>query len=239
MKLKCIIVDDEPMARKVLEEYINDTGFLQLVGKAENPLKANDILNTESVDLLFLDINMPKLSGVEFLKASSNLPLTIFTTAYAEYALEGFELNVLDYLVKPISFERFLKACNKAKDYFQLKSANGSDATPQPDFFFVKCDGKIEKVFYGDLFYIEAMMNYVILHTRNRKMVIYLTIKTILEQLPPAVFLKVHKSFIVNIAKVISIEGNELDLGIGKVVISQNNYEQVMKTILQNKMIKR
>ena len=116
MKLKCITVDDEPVARKVLQEYVEDIDFLELAGSAENPLKANAILNNEKVDLMFLDINMPKLSGIEFLRTSVNLPMVVMTTAYAEYAIDGFELDVIDYLVKPFSFERFLKACNKAKD---------------------------------------------------------------------------------------------------------------------------
>src|SRR4051794_20497892 len=120
-QLNCLIVDDEPVARKILEEYIADIDFLNLAGKTENPLKAASLLNQTQIDLIFLDINMPRLSGVEFLKSSVNLPAFIITTAYPEYAVEGFALNVLDYLVKPISFERFLKACNKAKNYFDLK----------------------------------------------------------------------------------------------------------------------
>src|SRR5690349_5905850 len=121
MKLNCIIVDDEPVARKLLEEYVEDVDFFQLIGKAENPVKANALLNNNKVDLMFLDINMPKMTGIEFLRTSASLPLTVLTTAYTEYAIEGFELDVLDYLVKPFSFERFLKACNKAKEYFELQ----------------------------------------------------------------------------------------------------------------------
>src|ERR1700730_7159953 len=115
MKLKAIIVDDEPVARKVIREYMEDTDFLELAGMAENPLKADTILNEQPVDLIFLDINMPKLSGIEFLRTSKRLPMVIITTAYVEHALDGFELDVVDYLVKPFSFERFLKACNKAR----------------------------------------------------------------------------------------------------------------------------
>ena len=241
MKLTCMIVDDEPVARKLLEEYIGDIDFLQLVGKAENPLKADSILRTVSVDLLFLDINMPKLSGIEFLRSSTALPPAIMTTAYTEYAVEGFELNVLDYLVKPFSFERFLKACNKARDFYELKNRSGSDSkdSPSEKYFFVKCDGRIEKVLYEELIYIEAMLNYVVLHTDTRKMIVYLTIRGIAEQLPAGIFLKVHKSTIVNINKIRSIAGNELDMGICKVIISQSLQETVMKEILKNKMIKR
>ncbi len=241
MKLTCIIVDDEPVARKLLEEYIGDIDFLQLVGKAENPLKADSILRSTAVDLLFLDINMPKLSGIEFLRTSAALPPAIMTTAYTEYAVEGFELNVLDYLVKPFSFERFLKACNKARDFYALKNkaVTGDKDNPAEKYFFVKCDGRIEKVLYDELIYIEAMMNYVILHTEKRKMIVYLTMQRIAEQLPQASFLKVHKSAIVNIGKVRSIEGNELDMGQSKVVISQGLHTSVIKEILKDRMIKR
>ncbi len=122
MKLNCIIVDDEPMARKVLEEYIEDVDFLMLVGKAENPVKAASLLDAHKVDLMFLDINMPRMSGIDFLRSAFKLPLTIMTTAYSEYAVEGFELDVLDYLVKPFSFDRFLKAAIKAKEYTGLQN---------------------------------------------------------------------------------------------------------------------
>src|SRR5436190_18296079 len=135
MKLKCIIVDDEPVARKLLKEYIDDISFLEFTGEADNPLKAQAILDTQSIDLIFLDINMPKLSGIEFLRASHSLPMVILTTAYAEHALDGFSLGVLDYLVKPFSFERFLKACNKAMDYHELK-LNAEERTTMPGNYF-------------------------------------------------------------------------------------------------------
>ena len=239
MKLKCITVDDEPVARKVLQEYVEDIDFLELAGSAENPLKANAILNNEKVDLMFLDINMPKLSGIEFLRTSVNLPMVVMTTAYAEYAIDGFELDVIDYLVKPFSFERFLKACNKAKDYYELKNKPAVETKETNDYFFVKCDSRIEKIFYDELIYVEAMLNYVILHTENKKRIVYLTLKSINEQLPGGIFLKVHKSFIVNMKKIKSIEGNEISLGTAKVTISQNFYDPVMKEILKDRMIKR
>lgn len=236
MKLSCIIIDDEPVARKLLEEYIEDVDFLELKGKAENPLKASALLGAGEINLMFLDIDMPKLSGIEFLRTSNALPLTIMTTAYAEYAIEGFELDVLDYLVKPFSFERFLKAVNKAKEYFELK------LKPEPlddRYFFVKCEGKIEKIFYDELLYIEAMLNYVVLHTETRKMIVYLTIKGIADQLSAGKFVKVHKSYIVNTSKIKSIEGNEINLGKAKITISQNLHESVMREILKDKMLKR
>lgn len=241
MKLNCIIIDDEPIARKVLVEYIEDIDFIELAGEAENPLQADTILNKAAIDLIFLDINMPRLSGIEFLRSSRSLPMTIMTTAYAEYAVEGFELDVLDYLVKPISFERFLKACHKAREYYQLQKAgdNSDGMDPVNGYFFVKCDGKIEKVLYEELVYIEAMMNYIILHTHTRKLMVYLTIKGIMEKLPPGIFLKIHKSYIINVNEIKSIAGNEVNLGTVKVVISQNLYDDAMKEILKDRMIKR
>jgi len=241
MKLKCIVVDDEPVARKLLEEYIEDIPFLQLAGKAENPIKAAALLNTQSIDLMLLDINMPKMNGIEFLRTATALPPTILTTAYTEYAVEGFELDVLDYLVKPFSFERFLKACNKAREYVELQHQHSNDAgnTPTPTFFFVKCNGRIEKVFYEELVYVEAMLNYIVLHTETQKLMVYLTLKSVAEQLPAHQFLKIHKSTIINIDKVKSIEGNEVNMGKSKVVISQAMQEDVMKAILKDRMIKR
>jgi two-component system, LytTR family, response regulator len=241
MKLNCIIVDDEPVARKVLEEYIEDVDFLQLAGKAENPIKATAILNDNKIDLLFLDINMPKMNGIEFLRSSATLPLTILTTAYTEYAIEGFELDVIDYLIKPFSFERFLKACTKAKEFYTLKNTQTSDILNEPGlkYFFVKCDNRIEKILYEELVYVEARLNYVVLHTEDRKLIVYLTIKGIAEQLPGSIFLKIHKSTIVNINKIKSIEGNAINMGLAKVIISQNLRDDVMKQILKDKMLKR
>jgi DNA-binding LytR/AlgR family response regulator len=239
MKLNCIIVDDEPLARKVLTEYIEDTDFLALKGKAENPVKAGILLSDSQVDLIFLDINMPRLSGIEFLRTTGSLPMVIITTAYAEYAIDGFELNVLDYLVKPFSFERFLKAAGKAREQHALKNQPEKISAADDDHFFVKCDGKIEKIFYDDLLYVEAMLNYVVLHTAKRKMIVYLTIKSIVDQLPSSRFLKVHKSYIINLGKIISIEGNEIITETARIPISQNLYENVLKEIIQNKLIKR
>jgi DNA-binding LytR/AlgR family response regulator len=237
--MKCIIVDDEPIARKLLEEYTADVSFLSLAGEADNPLKAQAILSSEPVDLIFLDVNMPKLTGIEFLRTSQSLPLVILTTAYAEYALDGYDLDVLDYLVKPFSFERFLKACNKAKDYYQLKLNAEKKTTVSENYFFVKFNGRIEKVLYDELLFVEASLNYVTLHTVNGKMIVYLTIKGIMENLPSEIFIKVHKSFIVNIQKINSIEGNLLHIGKDEIPVSQNNYEEVMTVLLKDKMLKR
>jgi len=236
MTLNCIIVDDEPIARKLLQEYIEETGFLVLVGTAENPVKATSLINDMDVDLIFLDVNMPKMNGFQFLRSVANLPMVIMTTAYGQYALDGFEMDVVDYLVKPFSLARFIKGAQKA---VELKTLKQRPSTMANGYFFVKCDGKIERVVYDELLYIEAMANYVTLYTTSKKMVVYLTIKGIQEKLPAAIFLQVHKSYIVNIDKVLSIEGNMLNMGQGKATIGQSFYDKVMDRILKGKFFKR
>ena len=239
MKLKCIIIDDEPIARKVLKEFIEDIDFLELIGQAENPLKAMSLLNENIVDLIFLDINMPKINGIDFLKNSNTTASVIMTTAYAEHAVEAYGLDVLDYLVKPIGFDRFVKACNKALKFQESKQKVSVQTQKNDDYFFVKCDNQIEKIFYNDLLYAEAMLNYVMLYTTSKKRMVYITIKSLEEQLPQDIFIKVHKSFIVNILKVKSIEGNMINIGEAKITISQNLREVVIKKIVRDKMIRR
>jgi DNA-binding LytR/AlgR family response regulator len=239
MILKCLIIDDEPIARKLLQEYIEETDFLELVGTAENPLKATGLINKLDVDLIYLDINMPKMSGLEFLRSVDKLPMVIMTTAYGQYALDGFEMAVIDYLVKPFSLERFLKASHKALALHTLKQRAPAVEQPDADHFFVKCDGKIEKVVFNELMYIEAMANYVTIYTINDKLVVYLTIKGILESLPPRQFLQVHKSYIVNTTFIDAIEGNMLHLKRTTITIGQSFYEDVMNSVLKGKFIKR
>jgi DNA-binding LytR/AlgR family response regulator len=235
MKLNCIIIDDEPIARKVIQEFIEDIDYLTFIGQVENPLKAMALLNDNVIDIIFLDINMPKLNGIDFLKSSKINANIIMTTAYPEHAVDAYGLDVLDFLVKPIAFDRFLKACNKAKEI-----GNSSKAlTTINDHFFIKCDNQIEKIFFNDLIYAEAMLNYVMLYTSSKKMMVYITIKSLEDQLPAEIFIKVHKSFIVNINKVDSIEGNILNIGNTKITISQNLREKVIKEIVKDKMIKR
>ena len=239
MKLKCVIIDDEPVARKVLQEYIEEIDFLELAGQAENPLKAMALLNAQKIDILLLDINMPKINGIDFLKSSRCEASVIITTAYAEYAVESYGLDVMDYLVKPIGFDRFLKACNKAREAADLKRAAKGQAGRANDHFFVRANNQIEKVFYQDLLYAEAMMNYVMLYTTTEKLMVYVTIRSLEEQLPADQFIKVHKSFIVNVGKVRSIEGNILDIGNAKITISQSLREKVIGEIIKDKMIRR
>lgn len=243
MLLKAIIVDDEPVARKVLREYIEEIDYLELAGTAENPLKADALMAEKRVDVLFLDINMPKLNGIEFLRASrggAQQPLVIITTAYAEYALDGFDLDVVDYLVKPISFERFLTACHKARTRQAERTRTPVVGESRPaDHFFVKCGDSLEKIVYSELLYVEAMMNYIVLHTTGRKLIAYLTLKGMLAQLPVRDFVQVHKSYIVNREMISSIRGNVLTIGSAEIPVSQHYYEAAMQEILKDKIVKR
>ncbi|HMH34515.1 MAG TPA: LytTR family DNA-binding domain-containing protein [Puia sp.] len=236
--LNCIIIDDEPLARKGLREYLLDVDFLHLSGEFGNPLKAMTVLEQEKIDLVFLDIQMPKLTGLEFIKTLKTQPLVIFTTAYPQYAVEGFDLDAVDYLVKPFSFDRFLKAAMKAKMHVENARQPIHEKT-DPAYFFIKSDNKLVKVLYDDLLFVEALQNYVAVHSKDKKLITYLTFKSVEEHLPPDRFLKIHKSYIVSIEKIDSIEGNEVKIGSHSLPISRSIKEEVMEKILQNRYLKR
>ena len=238
MKLNCLIIDDEPFARQGLEEYVRELEFLQLVAKCESATKAATFLNDDKIDLIFLDIQMPKLSGIEFLKTLLNPPMVIFTTAFAEYAVEGYSLDVIDYLLKPITFNRFLKAAQKAFDFYQLKHPNEGGKSVH-DYFFVKSDSKYEKVFFQDILYLEALQNYTVIYTPEKKLIAYITFSGLTGQLPQDQFLKVHKSFTVAISKINSIDGNEAVIGKARIPISRNLKDGVMEKLLKNNLLKR
>jgi DNA-binding LytR/AlgR family response regulator len=239
MILNCIIIDDEPIARKLLQEYIEETDFLSLAGTAENPLKATSLLNDLHIDLIFLDINMPKMNGFQFLHSVGNLPMVIITTAYGQYALDGFEMAVVDYLVKPFSLDRFIKASQKALKQKSLELKQILYEKANGDYFYVKCDNKIERVKYNELLYIEAMANYITLYTNDKKLIVYLTMKGVQEKLPADKFLQVHKSYIVNSDQINNIEGNMLSINNTKISIGASFYDDVMDKILKGKLFKR
>ncbi|MBX2965091.1 MAG: response regulator transcription factor [Cyclobacteriaceae bacterium] len=239
MKLNCLIVDDEPVARNGLEEYVNEVDFLHLAGKCENAIKASALLNEGNIDLLLLDIHMPKLSGIEFLKTLKNPPMVIFSTAYSEYALEGYSLDIIDYLVKPIPFERFFKAAQKAFDFYELKQKAELSSMPSPEYFFIKCNHKFEKVNYSDVLYVEAMQNYCTIHIPDRKMITYITLTALEEQFPKERFLKVHKSFIISLEKVSALDGNEIVIGNARIPISRSLKDEVTQKIIGNNLFKR
>ena len=239
MKISCIIVDDEPLARKGMQEYVEEVDFLDCRAICENTSLAAAVLNSEKIDLMFLDIQMPKMTGIEFVKTLRHQPMVIFTTAYSEFALQGYELEALDYLVKPISFERFLKSVNRSKEFFELKQSSGSGNVIADDFFFVKCDSRYEKIFYDDLLFVKAMENYVVLQTSSAQFISYLTFKSVEEHFPTDKFLKVHKSYIVSIPKIEKIEGNQIRIGQHTVPISRNLKDEVMIKVINGKLLKR
>ena len=234
-KIKCIITDDEPFARKGLQSYVEQIDLLELKGLCENALELNSLLKKESVDLLFLDIEMPYVTGIDFLKNITSPPKVIFTTAYEKYALQGIELEVLDYLLKPISFERFLKAANKAYDLFRAQQTSA----PGEDYIFVKADSKLEKINFSDILFIEALENYVAIYTADKKIITHLTLKMVQEKLPPGAFIQPHKSYLVSIAKINSIEGNILHVLHYQVPISKYQKEEIMEKIVNSRLLKR
>jgi len=207
---KCIIVEDEPLAQNILKKYIADHPSLELVATCTDALEAQLILNKQAIHLIFLDINLPKLSGINFLKSLLQSPLIIFTTAYPEFAVEGFELNAVDYLLKPFSFERFLKAVNKVIEKlnnFSLPKKEEIDA-----FIFFKSDKKIHKVDLESIHYIEAVGDYMKVITDSGQLLINETMKNLQEELPARSFIRVHKSFIISRNRIKFIEGNYIQV---------------------------
>ncbi|HUS03379.1 MAG TPA: LytTR family DNA-binding domain-containing protein [Chitinophagaceae bacterium] len=239
--LNCVVIDDEPLSRKGLREYIYDIDFLNLVGEFDNPLKATADIKDKNVQLLFLDIQMPKISGLDFFRSLHHAPPVIFTTAFPQYALDGFDLNALDYIVKPISFDRFFKAALKAKEYYEVREKNQAEVAQQNNtqkYFFIKADNKLIRIFFDEILFVEALQNYVTIHTTERKYITYLTFKSVEEYLPDE-FIKCHKSFIVAASKVSSIEGNEIIIGTHHIPISRNAKEGSLQKLLKGRFLKR
>lgn len=237
MKFKCLIVEDELPAQRILQTYIRDVPTLELVQSCNNALDALEVLKTQAIDILFLDIQLPKLTGVNFLKSLVDPPQTIFTTAYSEYAIQGFELDAVDYLLKPFSFERFLKAVNKAADRLEakpkLESRNnegiGNDS--EKDFVFFKADKKILRINLDDLLYIEGLKDYVRVVTTTETSLVLQTMKHWESILPSATFQRAHKSYIVNLRRIDHIKGDAIKIGSREVPIGRHYKEALLKEI--------
>ncbi|MEH6537741.1 MAG: LytTR family DNA-binding domain-containing protein [Psychroserpens sp.] len=219
-QLNCLIIDDEPLAREGLKTYCDNLSFLNIVALCKNALQANEHLHNNDIDLIFLDINMPIISGIDWLKTLDKSPLVVMTTAYTEYALESFSFEVLDYLVKPISFERFLQAVNKV-----LRFSNNID---NYDLFFVKSNNVLKKVLINDILYIEAMQNYMKIITTNDTIVAHTTLKELKDNLPSSNFIQTHKSFIISKSQVDKIVGNLIVIGNHKIPISVRMRKDVL-----------
>lgn len=208
-EIRCIIVDDEPLSLETLEAYIKDTPNLQLVAQCQDAFQALDILKKERIDLIFLDINMPKLSGISMLKSMENPPLIVFTTAYSKYAVEGFELDAIDYLLKPFSFERFIKAVNKASDRL-IKNENTDNSNG--NYIMLKSDKKMYKIDLEDILYIQAYGDYVKVVSTHKSILTHSTMKNMEESLKNEDFIRIHKSYIIALKHIIMIEGNQVKI---------------------------
>lgn len=243
-KIKCLVVDDEQGAIDILTHYISKTPFLELTGSFLGPLDALDAVYTGDIDLIFLDIHMPELSGLDFIKLLKGRVKVILTTAYDQYALEGYEHNVVDYLLKPIPFERFLKAVQKVVDSAKENTSKTSQTEAlqtsekqAEDYVFVKADGKVQKIKFEDILYVEGLGNYVTIHTVNGKVVTLLTMKEVQERLPEISFMRVHRSFIVSLNKVQFIEGNQIFVDKKTAVSLGETYRETFFKALEEKML--
>lgn len=235
-KIRCIIVDDEPLAVEGIEIYLKEIDFLELIGTFSNALQLGVYLENNAVDLIFLDIEMPHLSGIDFLKTRENKILTILTTAYPQFALDAFALNVVDYLLKPFRFERFLLAVNKAKNLHFLQ--NPLDETAN-DFIFVKSERRHIKVYFKDIEYISGLKDYVILYTVTGKIITSMNIKTIYEQLPQDLFSRTSKSFIINIDYIKAVHPNSIELHSKEIPLGKGYKETFFTSHVASKTIKR
>ncbi|NNC95528.1 MAG: response regulator transcription factor [Chitinophagales bacterium] len=238
--MRCLIVDDEPLARDVIENYIGKVSELTLIGSCNNAVEAFEYLHKDQIDLIFLDIQMPEITGVDFLKSLNNPPAVIFTTAYSEYAVEGFNLNVADYLLKPVPFDRFLKAVNKVIENAMEKNLNGdSSSSSTPDeYMFIKTDKKIVKIKYNDIMYIEGLKDYVMIYTKSERHITLMTMKGLEAKLPSNMFKRVHKSYIISIDKIKSILGNLIEIGEKHVPIGKMYKEEFFKIVEKHNLIK-
>lgn len=221
--LKCLAIDDEPLALELLEDNISKVSYLQLAAGCSNPLQAMQFLQHEQVDLIFLDIQMPGLTGLQFIQTLQQKPMFILITAYEKYALEGYNLDVVDYLVKPVALERFIKACNKAWELHQLKTKKFS-AGEQPAYFFINADYSLIKIVFADIMWIEGLKDYLKIHLKStsKPLVARITMKSIEEQLPANMFTRVQKSFIVSNEHITSVRKNSVFINEVEIPVGDN-----------------
>ena len=242
MYINCIAVDDEPLALDLIRDYILKVPFLNLLRTFDNGMETLDFLKKSQVDLLFLDIQMDDLTGIQLIKVLKQKPLIIFTTAYPNYAIEGYELDVIDYLLKPISFERFVKAVDKVYEKLQTDKLLKSDhkeitiASPRDDFFFIKTELRLEKVKFADILYIEGMGDYLRVVTNSKRIMTLQSFRRMEELLPSEKFSRVHKSFIVALDKIESIERNRIKIA-DKLIPISDSYKKCFYNYLEKKKL--
>jgi len=229
--LNCIIVDDEPLAQEVIERYVGSMNELNLLRKCSNALEAFEVLHTESVDLIFLDISMPVISGIDFLRSIKYAPAVIITTAYPDFALQGYELDVADYLVKPVSMERFMKAVNKVIERKKNTPVSAVAPPPKTDFMFVKSEQKLVKIKFSEIEFIEGMKDYVKIFTKEKVIITLMTMKFFEANLPQGDFVRIHKSYIINVDAIKSISGHEVEMKNTKLPIGSIYKDNLLKRI--------
>lgn len=234
--IRCLVVDDEPVARKIIREFVEKTAFLTFCGQFEDAIHANVFLQQNQVDLIFVDIEMPEISGFEFIKSLAVKPMIVITTAFPEYALEGYELDIIDYLLKPIAYSRFIRTVQKAKEYHDLKDRALSNILLP--YLFVRCEKRIERVEISDILYIESVGNYIHIYVKDRMLTAYLTLKSLESQLPANEFIKIHQSFLVSFSKVNTIEGNKIKIG-NKLLPVSRNYKDAIMNLIEQRLLKR
>lgn len=236
-RMRCLVVDDESLAIKGIAHYIGKLGFLQTEASCSSAIEAADILKRKAIDLMFLDINMPHLSGLDFLESLENPPLTIITTAYSEYALEGFRLNVVDYLMKPIAFKRFFQAVFKAQDMFRshLILKNGNDGAKSG--MYIRQGDAFRRITWESILYVEGMQNYLKLHFKDKVLTIHQTMASLEEMLPEDAFFRIHRSFLVNTAYIESVAGGRLFINGRELPVSKPRREELMKTVVYKNLI--
>jgi DNA-binding LytR/AlgR family response regulator len=219
--INCALIDDEPLALQLLEDFVNKTPYLNLVGKFDEPMQALSLLEAQKIDLLLLDIKMPDISGIDFFRSLSNKPEVIFTTAYSQFALDGFELKAMDYLLKPISFEKFLAACNRVKEYIELKN---SKPARDKDYFFINAAHKLHKIFYDDILYLEGLKDYTKIHlaSASSPLIILHSLKYFEYLLEQTEFIRIHRSYIISIRKVVTISRKAVTMQSGELPVSDN-----------------
>lgn len=239
--MNILIVDDEPLALEVLENYISRMQMLTLVGKCSNAIEAFEALHKHKVDLMFLDIEMPQIKGIDFLKTLSNPPKVVLTTAYPHYAIDGYELNVLDYLLKPVSFERFVRSVQKAlpanpNHVLEDTTHLALVTEPKQDYIFVKADKKLIKTYFKDILFVEGLKDYVMIYTQAGRIITLQTMKSLEEKLPTDTFIRAHRSFIINIHKVDIIEANHLVIDKKEIPIGKNYKEELLEIINRKRL---
>lgn len=235
--MRCIAVDDEPLALKIIEDFCSKIGYIELVKTSSSAIEASEIIKNEKVDLMFLDINMPHLTGVDFVKMTDNLPMVIFTTAYPDYALTGYDLNVVDYLLKPFSFDRFYKAVSKAHELHQLKTGRAAiDVAEKPEYLMIRVEYSTVRINLEDILFVEGLKDYVKITTTQKNYVTKSSMKNVEEKLPQEQFIRAHKSFIVNLSKVEAFENNHILMGGHKIPLGSNNKEQFLEFLEKNRL---